>query len=356
MEALGIKIDLREVAGLALVAACVMCISTNVGAIEPVPEETGWSGYVLFGGGFTDVKSNTIVGNDIIDVGDDTISSIFQDPQSDDAAHPIVGLELKYTLPGRSQFFLGSSLEDRLTMDFANQLGWRKQTESMGTFQIGLLLSVPAVEVWEDPYLVGVARSETDRDSQGFRFEWDNVLGSSFGFLVQTRDIEIDDEFSGTDPALGCDTVCQQLLDRNGDQYEARIWYRFILSPSHILKPQVRFRNDDRDGAAIARDVWAAELEYTYIRPPWTFLGNVLYGQSEFDEPNPLYGLRQDADTVAVDATLLYALPTESGRWQLTGSVFWGEADSDIDFHDIELSQIAAGFIYNFGGPSSSGK
>ncbi len=334
---------------------CALGFSASAVAIEPIPEETGWSGFFLLGAGFTSVKSNTVVGNDIIDVGVKSVRSIFDSPRSDDTVHPLVGLELKYTLPGRSQFFLGSSLEDRLTMDFANQLGWRKQTDSSGTFQIGLLLSEPAVELWADPYLVSVPREEVDRDAFGVRFEWANVLGSNFGILLQTRELELDDELSGTDPALGCDANCQSLLDRNGDQIVARVSYRFVLSPSHILEPEVRFRDEDRDGAAKARDAWSVRLSYAYLRPPWTFVGNVLYGESEYDEPNPLYGLRQDADTYGVDATLLYNLPTQSGRWQLSGSVFVGESDSQIEFHDNELSQIAVGFIYHFGQSRSPG-
>ncbi len=339
-----------------LIASCALLVSSGAVAIEPIPEDTGWSGYVFLGAGFTSIKSNTVVGNDIVDVGDNTISDILQGPTSDDTAHPALGLELKYTLPGRNQIFLGSSQEDQLTMDYANQLGWRKQTQSMGTFQLSFLLPDPAIEVWADPYLVGEPRTEVDRDSQGFRFEWDNLLGSNFGFLIQARDIEIEPELSGTDPALGCDLACQALLDRNGDQFVARLSYRIILSPSHIFEPELRLRNEDRNGAAISRDFVGARLSYAYIRPPLTFVGNVLVGQSEYDQPNPLYGERQDADTVAFDATVLYTLPTESGRWQLTGSVFWGESDSKITFHDNELAQFAVGFIYNFGGPDRSAK
>lgn len=341
--------DFREPRSI-MAAICTLCFSASALGIEEIPEQGGWSGFWLLGGGYTSVKSNTVVGNDIIDVGDDTVSSIFESPRSDDTVHPILGLDLKYTFGDRNQIFLGSSLEDRLTMDFANQLGWRKQTQSAGTFQIGYLLSEPAVEVWEDPYLVGTPRKETDREAGGIRFEWGNVLGSSFGFLIQTREIEIDNELSGTDPALGCDVQCQLLLDRDGDQNVVRLSYRYILSPQHIFEPQIRFRDEDRDGDAIARDAWAAQISYAYFNGPWVFVGNVLYGQSEYDKPNPLYGKRQDADTFAVDGTLLYTLPTASGRWQLTGSVFIGESDSDIKFHDNELSQLAVGVIYNFGG------
>lgn len=344
------KVPSTYTANAATIALLWLCLAPNAAAIEPVPEQRGWSGFWLLGGGYTSVKSNTVVGNDIIDVGEDTISSVTRSPRSDDTVHPVLGLELKYTLNNRNQLFLGSSLEDRLTMDFANQLGWRKQTNSLGSFQVGYLVSAPAPEIWEDPYLVGTPRKEADRETTGLRFEWDNVLGSSFGFLVQTRDIDVDDERSGTDPALDCDLGCQQLLDRNGDQNVVRAWYRFVLSPNHILEPQVRFRDEDRDGGALSRDAWAAQLSYTYLNGPWLFVSNVLYGQSEYDKPNPLYGKRQDADTFAVDATVLYTLPTASGRWQASGSIFIGESDSDIKFHDNELTQVAFGIIYNFGG------
>jgi len=319
-------------------------------AIQPIPEEQGWSGYVFLGGGYTKVKSNTVVGNDLIDGGNSTIADIFQAPGSEGAAHPLAGLELKYTLPRRNQIFLGGSLEDRLTLDFANQLGWRKQTESIGSFQLGFLFSALPVELWEDPYLAGEPRKAVDRDSQGVRFEWARIMGSSFDLLLQVRDNDLDSERSGTDPTLSCNAACQNLLNRNGDQYQARLSYRFILSPSHLLEPQLRLRREDRDGAAVSRDAWALQLAYSYLQPDWILVTNVVYGKSNFDEVNPLYGIHQDVETLAIDAAVLYTLPTESRRWQATGTLFWSEADSDITFHDNKLSQVALGFIYSFGG------
>ena len=335
---------------LSLLSLLALFFSSQAAAIQPIPEETGWSGFVLGGAGYTDVKSNTIVGNDVIDVGSDKVSSIFQSPRSDDTTHPVVAGEVRYTLANRSQFFLGASLEDQLTMDFANQFGWRKQSEGVGIYQIGLLTSLPAPEVWEDPYLAGRPRSETDRDATGVRFEWDRVMDTSFGFLLQTREFDIDKERSGSDPALGCDASCQRLLDRNGDQFVARVWYRFILSPQHILETAFRIREEDRDGGAISRDAWAAQLSYSYLNGPWTFVGNVLVGESDFDKRNPLYGRAQDADTFSASATMLYKLPTNSGRWQFTASLYTGDYDSDIRFHDTELTQFVVGMIYNFGG------
>jgi hypothetical protein len=318
-------------------------------AVPEVAEEKGWSGDITLGVGYTEVESNTVAGNDVIDGADDIIDSIDQKPDSSGSAHPVPAVEIKYTLANRNEIFLGASLEDRLTLDFANQLGWRKQTESAGTFQLGLLFSGVPVEVFEDPYLAGVKREETDRDSSGLRFEWGSVMGSSFDFLVQARDNDIDNELSGTDPSLGCNLDCQQLLDRNGEQYVARLTYTFALPGGQLLRPQLRLRREDRDGDAIARDAWAAQLSYVIMRPGWTLVANALYGESEYDEPNPLYGIRQDADTVALDATLLYDLPVKNKRWQLVAGAFWGESDSKIRFHDNKLSQVFVGVMYNFG-------
>ena len=58
---------------------CLMIVLSAAGsamAIEPLPQEKGWSGFVIIGGGFMDVELNTIAGNQFIDIGDETIGDI----------------------------------------------------------------------------------------------------------------------------------------------------------------------------------------------------------------------------------------------------------------------------------------
>jgi hypothetical protein len=76
---------------------------------------------------------------------------------------------------------------------------------------------------------------------------------------------------------------------------------------------------------------------------------NLAYGGTSFDARNPIFGARTDANGFVVDTTLFYRLPIEGGRWQAVGSVLWGEGDSDVDFHDIEILMISAGVMYRFG-------
>jgi len=332
-----------------LPAWLVLTLSTGTLAVSPISDRQGWSGYLMLGAGHTDVESNTVVGNDFIDGSGDTIGSIHDAPGSSGVVHVTGEGEVKYTLPGRNQIFLGGSMEDRLTLDFATQLGWRKQTTSAGIFQAGILLSVVPLEVWEDPYLAGVGRKETNRNSTGARFVWGRILGSGFELTAQVRKIDLDEELSGTDPALACNLACRSMLDRNGEQYQLRLSYTYNWRGRHGFRPQLRYRRESLDGDATARDAYSLQLTYSYVSATWIVVANVLYGESSFDEANPLYGIKQDAGNRALDTTVLYRLPTEHGRWQLAGGAFRTESDSDIDFHDNEISQLLFGVVYNFG-------
>jgi hypothetical protein len=334
---------------VAFSAAMAIGLSPGAVALTPISEQQGFSGYLLLGGGYSEVSSNTVAGNEMIDGGQDTIQSIYESPRSNYVIHGIAGMELRYTLDGKNELFLGGALEDQLTMDFGTQLGWRKQVDGTGIFQLGYLFTGMPNEVWEDPYLVNARRKSTDRDSNGARFVWDKIMGSTFEFTAQYRNLTLDEERSGSDPALDCDLQCRDSLERDGKQYQLWLSMLLPLGGGHFIKPQVRYRHEDRNGRALMNESYGLQLSYSFMRPDWVFVANALYGQRDFDRVNPLYGIRQEANITALDATLLYRLPIESGRWQATASVFWADEDSDIDFHDNKLSQILLGVIYNFG-------
>ena len=321
-------------------------------AIEPIPATPGWRGFVVLGGGYVDLKSNTVAGNNLIDIGQPVISSVAQRPVSDDTFHPVVTGEINYTFNGGWQAFFGTSIEDAVTLDGVTQLGARKDLGSAGIVQGSLLFSGIPTQVWEDPYAEGVRRKETDRDSAGVRLEWDRILGSAFELTFSYRDISIDTERSGEGvTSVACDATCQDLLQRDGDQYHFDASYRFLLGEGgrHIVRPMLRYTIDDRDGEAISGDGYRLQLSYVFLGQGYTVASNVAYGSSSFDASNPIFGARTDSDGVIVDTTLFYRLPFESGRWQAVGSVLWGEGNSDVAFHDNEIFMVNAGVMYRFG-------
>jgi hypothetical protein len=337
---------------LSLLAMLTVGLAPAAMAIEPIPSTPGWRGFVVLGVGYTDLESNTIAGNNLIDIGQPVIDSVSQRPESDDTFHPVVTGEINYTFGGGWQAFFGTSLEDAVTLDGAAQLGARKDLGSAGILQGGVLFSGVPTQVWEDPYAEGVKREETDRDSTGVRLQWDRILGSAFELTFSYRDISIDTERSGEGvTSVACDAACQDLLRRDGDQYHFDASYLFRLGEGqrHLVRPMVRYTVDDRDGEAISSDGYRLQLSYIFLGQGYTVASNLAYGSSSFDARNPIFGQRTDTDGVVVDTTLFYRLPFESGRWQAVSSVLWGEGDSDVDFHDTEIFMVSVGVMYRFG-------
>ncbi len=334
---------------LALAASVAPLLAS---AMEPIPETPGWRGFVMAGAGYTSVKSNLAAGNAMIDVGRPVIGSINDAPQSDDAFHPLITGELNYTFENRWQAFFGTALEDALTLDAVTQLGIRKDLGAAGAVQGGYQFGSIPTEVWEDPYAEGVTRRATDRDSAGVRLQWDRIFGSAFELTLSYRDIEIADELSGQGvTSVPCDAACQDLLRRGGEQYFVDLAYMMRLGPGrrHMLQPSIRYLSHDMDGDAIAGDGYRLQLSYAYVGQGWFLVTNFVAGSRDHDAANPIFGAKTDSDRLGVDATLLYRLPGGDGRWQLVGNAFWGEDDSDVDFHDTTASSIGVGAMYRFG-------
>jgi hypothetical protein len=335
-----------------LLAIVAVGIAPASMAIEPIPSTPGWRGFVLGGIGYTDVNSNLVAGNGLVEVGRPKISSIFQDPRSDSAVHPVFTGEVNYTFASGWQAFFGTSLEDIVTLDSAAQLGVRREVGDLGIVQGGMLLSAVPVEVWSDPYAENVERKTTDRDSRGLRLQWDRIMGSGAELTFSWRDVQIDDEQSGEGvTSVACDTDCQQMLRRSGDFYALNASWLFRLGEgrNHLVRPMLRYIWDDSEGAAVAGDGWRAQLSYAYATPGYTVVATGAFGQRNRDEANPLYGRRTDANQSALELTCFYRLPIEGGRWQAVGGLLWGDDDSDVNFHDSEVTSASLGVMYRFG-------
>jgi hypothetical protein len=322
-------------------------------AIEPIPQTPGWRGFVVGGAGYIDLKSNFVAGNGLIDIGHETINSIYDAPQSDSTWHPFFTGEINYTFEDQWQVFLGTSLEDAVTLDGVAQFGVRKDIGSSGVLQGGYLFSGIPTQTWEDPYAEGVKREETDRDSSGLRLQWDRVMGSAFELTFSWRDISIDTERSGQGvTSVSCDVACQDLLRRDGDQYSFDVSYLYKLGDGsrHLLRPMVRYTINDREGDAISGDAYRLQLSYIFLGQGYTVASNIAFGGSGEDERNPLFGVTTDSTRYAIDTTLFYRLPAASGRWQAVGSILWGKDDSNVRFYDSDIFNVNLGVMYRFAG------
>lgn len=317
-------------------------------ADDRVRAEPGFHGNVLLGAGYVDLESNLVAGNQLIDANTRTISSVNQSPPSNDTVYPFFTGEVNYTFGNRWEAHFGGSIEDYLTLDLATRLGLRRQVEGVGVAGLSLLFSGIPTEVWEDPYLAGTPRRETDRDSLGFRFDWWRILDSGFFFQFSTREIDVDTELSGTDPALGLTPDEISLLRRDGDNMRVTLGYRWQSGRS-MWQPEIVWGEDDRDGEAVSSERVSAKLSYSHFGQVWTFVGSGQFFQIDYDAANPVYGRKVDADGYALSLSVFRKLAVGDGHWRAFGLLAYSDSDSDVDFHDTTVTAANVGLAYFFG-------
>jgi hypothetical protein len=334
-----------------LVVPLALLASAAMADKRGITEQPGFSGNVLVGAGYLDLENSYVAGNALIDVKNNTISG-YGSPNGESDIYPFFSGEVNYTFDDRWQAFFGSDLEDLATLDMVQKLGVRKQWDGVGVMGGSLLLSNIPGEVWEDPYLLNASRSETDRDSMGIQLDWYRILDSNFFLELNTREIDIDNEQSGVNALTPnnspCDAACQSSLRRDGDDTRLTVGYRWE-NGSSIWQPEITAGEDDRDGNAISRDVMGLKLNYSYRGDVWIPVVSLAYVDYEYDQVNPIFNQRTDADGYAVSFSVLRKLEIADGNWSAVGNLAVSDIDSNVNFNDSYAFGVSAGVNYAFG-------
>ena len=340
-----------------LIATTILFAANLVFALEPIPKESGFSGFIAPGFGAIEYKGNMIAGIDRVNVdfGEETTQSLTDEAESKTEGIGVFNFEIGYNFAStRTRLFIGSTLEDFIQFDMAQQLGVRQEIGNLGMMSVGFLFSGIPMKVWKDPYVTNVPRQDTERESSGARFVWDKILNTGLQLQLDFRSIDIDEEQSGT--SLGLTSAQRQQLDRNGDMLKGKLEYRFKVAPKHRLAPSFQYSVDDRDGDAMSNDAYNFQLTYLYLGETVNFAGNALFGKAEYDEANPISDfnnqIRED-DIYGITATLFYKNPFGwewfgSDKISFFGTVAYVISDSNIDFYTTELTMGVLGIMYRF--------
>ena len=339
----------------AAIAVFLLLGATWAMALDPVPQESGFSGFIRPGVGYLKYKSNMVASIQGFDLSEETNDSLTDSPDSETTAIVTLPFRLAYTFAStRTQLFVGTDLTDLIRFDMSQQIGVKQGIGNLGVLQGGFLFSGMPAKVWKDPYLVGEDRDETKRKSTGARLTWDRIFGSWFQVQYTYRKVDIDSEKSGE--SLGFLTASdRKLLERDSDRQTVDIAYAFHFAKGHTLAPAFVYTHDDRDGKAMKNDAYDFQLTYAYLSRdnPFAFTGNAFIGQAEYDKRNPIYDKKQDDDRYGIQGTLYYENPW---KWSLLGSrpmnFFLGGAyaktDANIDFYDQEAIMGSVGVFFKW--------
>jgi hypothetical protein len=261
-------------------------------ALEPIPKESGFSGFIRPGVGYLNYKSNMVASFLGFDLSDKKIDSLTDSPDSQSTGIAFVPFSLQYTFAStRTQLFLGTDLTDLIRLDYSQQFGVKQGIGKLGVLQGGVLFSGIPAKVWKDPYVVDKNRDETSRKSNGGRLTWDRIFGSQLQLQYTYRKIDISSEKSGD--FLGLSNSQKKLLERDGNRHIGEILYRFRFAKRHTLAPAFIYTNDDRDGGAMKNDAYDFQLTYGYFGDTFSFTGNAFIGWADYDDRNPIYDKKQ---------------------------------------------------------------
>jgi len=331
-------------------------------ALEPMQKESGWSGFLLVGGGGVSYESSEISGLESIDL-EHTTTQNRSAPNKESGFLPVLTGTVRYTLEDKkTEFFAGNSLEDFLRFDMSLAIGARHQFDGVGILGLRFLISTVPTQVWEDPLLVGSERTSADRTSAGLGLKWENIMGSKFEVDIRARNIDFDNDQNGislTNDALAgtsagsngevyISTAQQKLLERKGTLVSMEGLYTWRLGKSHFIIPAVKFTDNDRDGDA--RDFARTDLKltYAYITEKWTLATLVLLGKNSYDKENPVFQKKQDSNFFNLGLNATYNAPFGWKNWGVNANTFVARGKSDIEFYDQSLYVATVGVVYNF--------
>jgi hypothetical protein len=318
-------------------------------AYDKIPKQSGFDGFVFLGAAYNSMESNTLATIGDSDVSEERISSINDSPDSKSYTKVTPAFNLSYTLDGsRTQFFGGTELDDFITQDSSFGIGVRQSIGSLGNLRASFLASTER-EVYRDPYVVDVDRRTTDQTSSGFRLGWEHILESDFELTLTQREIEVDDELSGTGLPMPLSAAQIAELDRNGDLYKIDFSYIAQLSPDSLFTSTYSYVDYDLDGGAMSMSGPMMQFDYRYTGlENWALSGSALVGTMSSDDTNPIYGDKQDQDSFGVSLTAAYLEPFGLKDWKALGTFAYGQQNNSIDFYETSISSVNLGMMYNF--------
>ena len=318
-------------------------------AQEPIPSESGFSGYIEILGAYISTNSqlNTDSGNkrtDSLDSAGDRTGKV--------RAFPL-GL-IRYTFAEKhTQLYLGILPENVAQGQFQIEAGVRHILRN-GT---GLRASVIPVtpfkkETWEDPYVVGQNRKETDIDSFGGKLAAEHIMGSGltlkYGWARQTLDDEKSGTFLLSQPGSLLSPEDLDDLERDAHFHRFTAEYAFPIGRGMILKPVLRFARSDADGDAFSFYGLTPRLSFLYFGRQLQASVNAAVTMDWYDETHPVFDKTRRDVKPGLFAILGYKNPFGFKNFRIDWFNAYSKSTSNIDFYQSSTFVTALGLGYTF--------
>lgn len=327
-------------ASLILLLSSPMVTAAEVSSEPKGKWQEGFSGTAMLLFGVAQSDSQADSGSDRLDSLDDK-----GDTKTEAFIYPLAASQLNYTFRGGNhQLFLGTSNADIALGRPHFEIGYGQYFNQVGTFKISYIPGLLSSTTWEDPFLVGSKREETDQRIQGIRFQYKDILDTGLGVELAVGQQKLDDEFSASQYS----SDIQSQLDREGELYYTELSYLSPLAKQLFLRSSLAYLKQNANGDAISSNTYTGQLAVVRKFDSSTLTMSLKYQYAKFDDTHPIFLETREDDVVGILATYTY---DDIFDWSGVGVAFMGgysQTVSNLDFYQSNNLILASGIRYVF--------
>ena len=330
----------------------IICVCLTAGltvAQEPLPTESGFSGYIEILGAYISTNSqlNTDSDNkktDSLDTSGERVNKFRPLP---------LGL-LRYTFADiRTQLFVGVLPENVAQGQFLVEAGARHILSNGTGLRASVIPLTPiAQKTWEDPFVIGQDRQRTDIDSYGFKLAAETILGTGltvkYGWVRQSLDDEKSGTFLLSQPGSLLTPDDLDDLDRDAHFHRLTTEYSFQIGRRMRLTPILRYARGDADGDANSFHALTPQLSFLYFGNQLQASVNVSAKAEWYDSRHPVFDKTRRDFSPGLFAILAYKNPFGFENFRIDWFNAFFKSNSNIDFFETSNFITAVGLGYTF--------
>jgi len=312
---------------------------------RPLAAESGWDFTLSVNSGYVSGESNFSTSDD-----NETITNLNGEGESVDSFVVFPFARLQYTTETlNTQFFLGNSRDQISISQFQYELGVTHQFSNNSKLTVAYFPELPFMnEVWQDPFLVGEKRIETEQNSQGARLELEQVAGSPITLKYAYARSRIEDEQSGMSLSDELSIAEIQDLQRDSDYHRVAVETMFPIASGIFLKPTLQYTARLADGDANSYQEYDVQLGLLIFKGRHTSITTFNVGTALYDEENPIFNRKQDSVNMGIFSIYSYE---QFFDWKPVTFSFiagYSQKNSDITFYDEQGLILLTSLAYTF--------
>ena len=327
-----------------------VCLTAGAAvAQEPMPKESGFSGYIEILGAYISTNSqlNTDSDNkktDSLDTSGERVNGFRPLP---------LGL-IRYTFAEkRTQLFMGVPPENVAQGQFFVEAGARHMlSNGTGLRASGIPLTPIAQETWEDPFVVGQNRQRTDIDSYGAKLAAETILGSGltvkYGWVRQKLDDENSGRFLLSQPGSLLTSDDLDDLDRDTHFHRLSAEYSFRIGPRLRLTPILRYTRGDARGDANSLHALTPQISLLYFGNELQASASASMKSEWYDSRHPVFDKTRRDFSPGLFAILGYRNPFGFKNFRIDWFNAFFKTNSNIDFYESSTFITALGLGCTF--------